>query len=85
MSEMSGREKFPIAKQLDARGLRCPLPLLRAKQALVALAVGEVLDILANDQGALRDIPAWCQLSGQELLLQEERDGMLRFLVRRTR
>lgn len=83
MSEAPMTEKFPITRQLDARMLRCPLPLLRAKQALVALAVGEVLEVLATDPGARRDIPAWCQLSGQQLLAQSEDDGVLRFLIRR--
>lgn len=79
-------EKFLINGQLDARQLRCPLPLLRAKQALAALAVGEVLEVLATDAGALRDIPAWCRLSGQTLLQQSEQfddHGELRFLIRR--
>jgi tRNA 2-thiouridine synthesizing protein A len=80
-------EKFQIARTLDARQLRCPLPLLRAKQALVALAIGDVLEVLATDPGALRDIPAWCRLSGQELLqhtAELDTQGELRFLIRRS-
>ncbi len=81
-------EKFPVAsvpvaKTVDARGLRCPLPLLRAKQALVALAVTEVLEVLATDLGAARDIPAWCRLAGHELLAQEQHDEVLHFWIRR--
>lgn len=76
-------EKFPIARQLDARQLRCPLPLLRAKQALNGLAVGEVLEVIATDAGAWRDIPAWCQLSGQRLLAQSEENQEFRFLIRK--
>ncbi|MFN4290232.1 MAG: sulfurtransferase TusA family protein [Permianibacter sp.] len=81
-------EKFQIHRQLDARGLRCPLPLLRAKQALAALAIGEVLEVLATDAGAARDIPAWCQLAGQQLVEQSTAvDGHaeLRFVIRRQR
>ena len=87
-SEVHMNEKFQIQRQLDARGLRCPLPLLRAKQALAALAVGEVLEVLATDAGAGRDIPAWCQLAGHELLAQTaapDSRGELRFVIRRQR
>ncbi|NQD38329.1 sulfurtransferase TusA family protein [Permianibacter sp. IMCC34836] len=84
MSEVSNPQKFPVARVLDARGLRCPLPLLRAKQALIALSVGEVLEVLATDPGALRDIPAWCRLSGQQLLAQSEEAETLRFLIQRA-
>ncbi len=81
-------EKFPVsalpvARTVDASGVRCPLPLLRAKQALQAIAVTEVLEVLATDQGAARDIPAWCRLAGHELLAQEQHDEVLHFWIRR--
>lgn len=86
LSEVHMSEKFQIHRQLDARGLRCPLPLLRAKQALAGLAVGEVLEVLATDAGAARDIPAWCQLADQQLLQHSatpDAHGVLHFVIRR--
>lgn len=83
MAEKFHVSSLPVAKTVDARGLRCPLPLLRAKQALVAIALTEVLEVMATDLGAARDIPAWCRLAGQELLAQEQRDDVLHFWIRR--
>lgn len=56
---------------IDACGLACPLPLLKAKQGLNSLASGQVLRIQASDPGAQRDIPAFCDISGHQLLYSE--------------
>ena len=69
--------------EVDARGLRCPMPLLKAKRALNALAPGQVLAVLATDSGSLRDFAVFCEQSGHELLLSEEQDGVYRFLLRK--
>lgn len=53
---------------LDARGMSCPLPLLKAKQALNTMASGEVLHVLATDAGSQRDFQRFCELSGHALL-----------------
>lgn len=55
-------------RELDARGLLCPLPVIRAQDAVRTLAVGERLDVLATDPGALHDIPAWCQVHGHRVV-----------------
>lgn len=57
--------------ELDARGLKCPLPVLRARKAIKPLAVGEVLKMLATDPAALQDLPAFCKVTGHKLLAQE--------------
>lgn len=54
-------------QELDARGLRCPLPLLRAKQALNGLASGQRLSVLTTDPASLRDFAAYCRQAGHEL------------------
>lgn len=66
----------PIARDLDARELRCPLPLLRAKQALRDLASGEALRIRATDVGSVRDFQSFAELSGHRLLHQSEEAGV---------
>jgi tRNA 2-thiouridine synthesizing protein A len=72
-------------KTLDAKGLACPMPVLKSKKILKELQIGEVLEILATDPGAMKDIPAWCRTTGQELLLSEEKpDRTYRFLVKRV-
>ncbi len=70
---------------LDATGLKCPLPVLRARKALRSLPGGARLRVLATDPGALQDFQAFCEAAGHELLdSREERDGVLVFLIRRA-
>ncbi len=75
----------PIAFDLevDARGLNCPLPILRAKKALSALESGQVLKVLATDPGADRDFQAFCRQTGNPLLGSEQQDKTWVFYLRR--
>lgn len=68
---------------VDARGLNCPLPVLRTKKALNDMASGQVLRILATDPGAVRDFQAFAKQTGHELLQHDERDGVFTFFLRR--
>jgi tRNA 2-thiouridine synthesizing protein A len=61
--------------ELDTRGLDCPLPLLKAKQALNRMASGERLQVLATDPGSQRDFRVFAEQSGHRLLQSEVRDG----------
>ncbi|MDK2464951.1 MAG: sulfurtransferase TusA family protein [Candidatus Korarchaeota archaeon] len=72
-------------KTLDARGLMCPLPVVRASQAIKEVPVGGVLEILATDPGALSDIPAWAKSQGHEVLSVERNKDKIRFLIKRTK
>ncbi|WP_111657035.1 sulfurtransferase TusA family protein [Isoalcanivorax indicus] len=67
---------------LDARGLRCPMPLLRARQALRHLPSGHTLLVRATDAGSRRDIPAYLRQSGHELVRSGEVDEEFWFLIR---
>ena len=58
-------------KELDARGLNCPLPILKAKKALAELASGQTLKVIATDSGSLRDFQAFAKQTGNELVVQE--------------
>ena len=57
-------------KEIDTRGLNCPLPILKAKKALSELEAGQVLKVLATDAGSLRDFQAFARQTGHELLEQ---------------
>ncbi len=59
---------------LDAKGLNCPLPILRAKKALKELATGKTLEVLATDPGAVADFQAFCRTTGNELV-EHHMDG----------
>jgi tRNA 2-thiouridine synthesizing protein A len=69
---------------LDVKGLKCPLPVLRAKRALAALAAGEVLDVEATDPAALKDFPAFCEMTGHALLESRTDGDVYRFKIRRS-
>ena len=69
---------------LDAKGLLCPLPVLKARRALKPLAPGAVLEILATDPGATKDFEHFCQTTGCKLLeASEQPGGVLRFLLKK--
>ena len=71
-------------KELDARGLNCPLPILKAKKALSDMRSGEVLKVLATDPGSMRDFQAFARQTGNELVEQESvNDEFIHFLRRR--
>lgn len=70
--------------ELDARGLSCPLPVLRARKALRGLAPGAVLRLLATDPGAVRDVAAMCENTGDRLIESDEADGILVFRIEKA-
>ncbi len=75
-----------IHHTLDVRNLICPIPVLKSKKTLKTLKKGQVLEILTTDPGSKRDIPAWAHVTGQELLVSEERGPKeFRFLVKRMK
>jgi len=70
-------------KDLDARGLNCPLPILKTKKALAEMQSGEVLRVLATDPGALRDFQAFAKQTGNELLSHSEENRVFTFFMKR--
>jgi tRNA 2-thiouridine synthesizing protein A len=70
-------------KELDARGLNCPLPILRAKKALTDMASGQVLRILATDPGSVKDFQAFSKQTGNALLSSETADTEFIFFMKK--
>jgi len=68
---------------LDAKGLNCPLPILKARKALKDVAAGETLEILSTDPGSVADFQAFCRQTGNELLESTNDDTVFRFLIKR--
>jgi tRNA 2-thiouridine synthesizing protein A len=69
---------------LDAQGLNCPLPILKAKKELKALETGNVLEILATDPGSIADFEAFCRTTGNELLSSNEENGIYTFYIKKN-
>lgn len=73
----------PIAKSLDVRGLKCPLPVLKARKAITQVEIGALLEVLVTDPAAMLDFRHYARQSGHDLVSAEEGE-VLRFVLRRT-
>jgi len=71
-------------QELDASGLNCPLPILRAKKALASLDSGQVLHIIATDPGSVKDFEAFAKQTGNELMESREEAGKFHFLMKKS-
>jgi tRNA 2-thiouridine synthesizing protein A len=69
---------------LDAKGLNCPLPILKAKKALKDVPIGGTLQVLATDPGAVKDFEAFCRTTGNDLVESKSEGKQFEFLIRRT-
>jgi tRNA 2-thiouridine synthesizing protein A len=76
-------EMIEFHKELDARGLNCPLPILKAKKALAELESGQVLRIMATDPGSVRDFQAFAKQTGNPLLSHVQHGREFTFLMQR--
>ena len=72
-----------VHKEVDARGLNCPLPILRAKKALADMTSGQILKVLATDPGSQRDFAAFARQTGNEIVEVTAQDKVFTFLMRR--
>jgi len=72
-----------IDRELDVKGLNCPLPILRTKKALAEMASGEVLHVLATDPGSVKDFQAFAKQTGNELLANSETDKVFEYYLKR--
>lgn len=72
------------AQELDARGLNCPLPILRAKKTINGMTRGQVLRVLATDPGSVKDFDAFCKQTGNELVSSEQDGGEFIFQIRKN-
>jgi tRNA 2-thiouridine synthesizing protein A len=72
-----------IATTVDARGLSCPMPIVKTAQAVKAMSPGALLEVLATDPGSVKDFAAWSRSTGHELVDQSADSGVFRFVIRR--
>lgn len=72
-----------ILTQVDARGLSCPMPIVKTAQAIKTVASGELVEVLATDKGSVKDFAAWSRTTGNELVEQSADGGVYRFVLRR--
>ncbi|MBA4496071.1 sulfurtransferase TusA family protein [Paenactinomyces guangxiensis] len=71
------------AKVIDAKGLSCPMPVVRTKKAMDELKAGQILELHTTDSGALSDIPAWAKTAGHQVIEQSEDNGVYKFWIQK--
>ncbi len=71
-----------IAQRVDAKGLSCPMPIVKTAQAMRAVAPGALLEVLATDPGSVKDFTAWAKTTGNELVESSVEGGVYRFVLR---
>ncbi|MFD1779151.1 sulfurtransferase TusA family protein [Fredinandcohnia salidurans] len=72
-----------IDKVLDAKGLACPMPIVKTKKAIDDLESGQILEVLATDKGAKNDLTAWAASTGHEVVESKEENGVLYFYIKK--
>ncbi|MHB9146264.1 MAG: sulfurtransferase TusA family protein [Symbiobacteriia bacterium] len=82
---MAVENEVRVDRLVDARGSFCPGPLMELIRAFKAAQVGEVIGVLSTESGSARDVPAWAQKAGQELVGVFERDGYSEIVVRKKK
>ena len=76
-------ETVEIPQIVDAKGLACPMPIVRTAQAMKVVGSGAMVEVLATDPGSVKDFVAWCRSTGNELVDQSTDGAVFRFVIRR--
>jgi tRNA 2-thiouridine synthesizing protein A len=72
-----------VAQVVDAKGLSCPMPIVKTAQAIKGLASGQLLEVLATDPGSVKDFAAWAKTTGNAIVEQTSEGGVFRFVLRK--
>lgn len=73
---------YEVAQLVDARGMNCPMPIVKTAQAMRSIGSGEIAEVLATDPGSVRDFAAWTRTTGHELVESSSDGGVYRFVIR---
>jgi tRNA 2-thiouridine synthesizing protein A len=76
-------KKMNIKKVVDAKGLACPMPIVRTKKAMDELLSGDILEVQATDKGSKADLSAWTKSTGHQLIETKEENGLFIFLIQK--
>ena len=73
-----------IHTTVDAKGLSCPMPIVKTAQAVKSVPAGELIEVLATDPGSVKDFAAWTRTTGNAIVEQSDADGVYRFVIKRA-
>lgn len=76
---------IPIQQRIDARGLSCPMPIVKTAQAVKTVAIGDAIEVVATDPGSVKDFEAWATATGNELVESDASNGTYRYVIVRRR
>ena len=76
--------EFNVSKFLDCSGLLCPMPVVKTKKMIQTMEIGEVMEMLATDPGAMPDMEAWAKQTQHQLLESKDEGGKFRFFIKKT-
>ena len=76
-------EQIKTDKTMDLKGLPCPMPVVKVSKGIKEIEVGQILEAVTTDPGALADFPAWAKTSGNEILKTDQDDGTITFYIKR--
>ncbi len=82
---MAEKDEIKPDKTLDCVGLYCPMPIVKTAEKFKELKPGEILEVLSDDVGIKKDMPAWCAATGHECLGMKEKGKEIRFYVKKKR
>jgi tRNA 2-thiouridine synthesizing protein A len=73
-----------VAEKLDARGMNCPLPILKTRKALNLISTGEILEVTSSDPGSVKDMASFCEQTGNRLVASNEAENSYVFLIEKA-
>jgi tRNA 2-thiouridine synthesizing protein A len=76
-------EEMNVNKVMDLKGLPCPMPVVKVSKGIKDVEVGQIIEAITTDPGALADFPAWARTSGNEILKTDQQDGLIKFYIQR--
>ena len=78
-------DEIKVDKTMDLKGLPCPQPVIKVSKGIKEIQVGQVLQAITTDPGALSDFPAWARTSGNEILKTDQGGGLITFWIKRVK
>lgn len=76
-------EDIKVDKVMDLKGMPCPMPIVKISKGIKDVEVGQVVEAITTDPGALADFPAWAKTSGNEILKTDQQEGLIKFYIKR--
>jgi tRNA 2-thiouridine synthesizing protein A len=77
--------EYVVAKTLDYKGLKCPMPVVKTSQQIGTVKVGEIIEVHTTDPGSLADFPAWAKTMGHQLMETRQEPGVIRIFLKRLK